>query len=91
MLRIAFHTFRRWKGTIEYRTKDILHVVQLLGHKNVRNTLLYVQLAEELFKDEQDYILKVAKTEAEICSLIEGGFEYVCEFEGHKIFKKKKY
>jgi hypothetical protein len=34
---------------------------------------------------------KVAKTEAEICSLIEAGFGYVCEFEGHKIFKKKKY
>jgi hypothetical protein len=65
--------------------------MQLLGHKNIKNTLLYVQLAEELFKEEQDYISKVAKTEIEICSLIDAGFEYVCEFEGHKIFKKKKY
>jgi integrase/ribosomal protein L37AE/L43A len=92
ILRITFHTFRHWKGTIEYhRTKDILHVMQLLGHKNIKNTLIYVQLAEELFKDDQDYISKVAKTETEICSLVEAGFEYVCEFEGHKIFKKKKY
>jgi len=92
MLRITFHTFRRWKGTIEYhRTKDILHVMQLLGHKSIKNTLLYVQLAEELFKEEQDYISKVAKSENEICSLVEAGFEYVCEYEGHKIFKKKKY
>ncbi len=92
LIRITFHTFRRWKGTIEYhRTKDILHVMQLLGHKNIKNTLLYVQLAEELFKDEIDYVSKVAKTEAEICALIEAGFEYVCEFNGHKIFKKRKY
>jgi hypothetical protein len=65
--------------------------MQLLGQKNIKNTLLYVQLAEELFKEEQDCISKVAKTETEICSLVEAGFEYVCEFEGHKIFKKKKY
>jgi hypothetical protein len=65
--------------------------MQVLGHKNIKNTLLYVQLAEELFKDELDYISKVAKTEAEICTLVEAGFEYVCEFNGHKIFKKKKY
>jgi integrase len=90
--RITFHTLRRWKGTMEYhRTKDILHVMQLLGHKNIKNTLLYVQLAEELFKDELDYISKVAKNEKEICSLVEAGFEYVCEFNGHKIFRKKKY
>jgi integrase/predicted RNA-binding Zn-ribbon protein involved in translation (DUF1610 family) len=90
--RITFHTLRHWKGTIEYhRTKDILHVMQILGHKNIKNTLIYVQLAEELFKDEQDYVSKVAKTEADICSLVEARFEYVCEFNGHKIFRKKKY
>jgi len=34
--RITFHTLRRWKGRIEYhRTKDILHVMQVLGHKNI--------------------------------------------------------
>jgi integrase len=92
LLRITFHTLRRWKGTIEYhRTKDILHVMQVLGHKSIKNTLLYVQLAEELFQGEIDYISKVAKTEAEICLLVEAGFEYVCEFNGHKIFRRKKY
>ena len=92
LLRITFHTLRRWKGTIEYhRTKDILHVMQVLGHKSIKNTLLYVQLAEELFQGEIDYISKVAKTEAEICTLVEAGFEYVCEFNGHKIFRRKKY
>ena len=39
-----------------YRMKDLLHVMQTLGHKNIKNTLLYVQLAEELFKDQQEYM-----------------------------------
>jgi integrase len=33
LLRITFHTLRHFKGTMEYqRTKDILHVMQTLGH-----------------------------------------------------------
>jgi len=31
---ITFHTFRHWKATMEYhKTKDILYVMRLLGHK----------------------------------------------------------
>jgi integrase len=38
---ITFHTLRHWKATMEYhRTKDILHVMQILGHKNIKNTLV---------------------------------------------------
>lgn len=45
LLRITFHTFRHWKATMEYhKTKDILHVMQLLGHRNIKNTLIYTQL-----------------------------------------------
>jgi hypothetical protein len=47
-------------------------------------------LEEALFQGETNYISKVAKTEKEICSLIEAGFEYVTEFEGAKIFRKRK-
>ena len=55
--RITFHTFRHWKATMEYhRTKDNLYVKQVLGHKRIENTLIYVQLAEELFKDQIEYI-----------------------------------
>jgi hypothetical protein len=41
-------------------------------------------------RGESQYISKVAKTEKEICALIEAGFEYVTEFQGSKIFKKRK-
>jgi integrase len=42
---ISSKTLRHYKATMEYhRTKDILHVMQLLGHKNIRYTLVYTHL-----------------------------------------------
>jgi hypothetical protein len=64
--------------------------MQALGHKNIKNTLLYIQLEETLFQGHQDYISKVAKSQKDICALIEAGFEYVTDFEGAKIFRKPK-
>jgi len=52
--------------------------------------LLYAQLEEALFQGEHEYISKVAKTEKEICKLVEEGFEYVTDFEGAKVFRKRK-
>jgi hypothetical protein len=74
-----------------HRTKNILHVKQVLGHKRIENTLKYIQLAEELFKGEIEYVSRVAKTEGEACLLMESGFDFVCDFNGNKLFRKKKY
>ncbi|MEM3766694.1 MAG: site-specific integrase [Candidatus Bathyarchaeia archaeon] len=47
ILKISFHTLRHWKATMEYhKTKDILHVMQILGHRNIKNTLVYTQLVK---------------------------------------------
>ncbi|MEM2441799.1 MAG: tyrosine-type recombinase/integrase [Candidatus Bathyarchaeia archaeon] len=46
---IHFHTIRHWKATMEYaKTRDILHVMKVLGHKNIKNTLIYTHLVEGL-------------------------------------------
>jgi len=88
LLQISFHTFRHWKATMEYhRTKDILHVMQILGHRSIQNTLVYTHLVN--FKDNE-YTAKVAHSEQEVCQLIEAGFEYVCDYQGNKIFRKRK-
>jgi len=85
---ISFHTLRHFKATMEYhKTKDILHVMQVLGHKNINNTLIYTQLIN--FKDD-DYIAKVAHSEQEVCQLLEAGFEYVCDYDRNKILRKRK-
>ena len=88
--RISFKTLRHWKGTTEYhKTKDLLHVQQTLGHKNVKNTLLYIQLAS-VEEPESQFICKVAKEPKEIQDLIEQGFQFVCSQDGLTYFKKPK-
>jgi integrase len=85
---ITFHTFRHWKATMEYyKTRDILHVKQVLGHKSLDNTMKYTQLIG--FRDDE-YSARVAHNQDEACQLIETGYEYVCDFEGNKLFKKRK-
>jgi len=89
LMQIHFHTLRHWKGTMEYaRTKDILHVMQVLGHRRIQNTLKYIQLVH--FDAPADYVCKVARTDEEIGALIELGFQYVCENNGLKFFRKPK-
>jgi integrase len=86
--RITFHTFRHWKAAMEYhKTKDILHVMRLLGHKNIKNTLIYTQLVT--FEDE-DYLCKAAVDVKEATLLIEAGYEYVCAMDNVKLFRKRK-
>ena len=88
ILKIHFHTFRHWKATMEYhKTRDILHVMRLLGHRNIQNTLIYTQL---ISIQDDEYVCKAAKTFHEATQLIEGGFEYVTEMEGYKLFRKRK-
>jgi integrase/recombinase XerD len=88
LTQITFHTFRHWKATMEYhKTKDILHVKEILGHKSINNTLLYTQLVS--FK-EDEFTAKVAHSEKEACQLIESGFDFVCNFGDNKLFRKRK-
>jgi len=88
LLQITFHTFRHWKATMEYhKTKDILYVMQFLGHKNIKNTLIYTQLVS--FENDE-YICKAATNVKEATELIEAGFEYICDVEGVKLFRKRK-
>lgn len=91
--KITLKTFRHFKGTMTYyKTKDIVYTQRVLGHKNIKNTMRYIHLAQVLFKNEQEYITKVARNVKEACSLIEAGFEYVTgEYDdGGKIFRKLK-
>ena len=69
------------------RTKDILYVKKLLGHKRIKSTILYTQLIN--FQD-YEYSCKVAGTVKEAKELVEAGFEFVTSFEDVKIFRKRK-
>jgi integrase len=86
--RISFKTLRHFKATMEYRkTRDILHVMAVLGHKNIRNTLVYTHLVN--FEGDE-YVCKVARTVEEAKNLVEDGFDYVTDVDNMKLFRKRK-
>jgi integrase len=65
LLEITFHTLRHWRATMEFhRTKDILHVMKFLGHRNIGSTLIYIGLEKATFGSPKDdeFTVRVAKT-----------------------------
>ena len=74
-----------------HKTRDIIQVQQLLGHKKIDNTLIYVNLEAALFQTENDsFHVRTARTPEEITALLEVGFEYICEKHELLYFKKRK-
>jgi integrase/DNA-directed RNA polymerase subunit RPC12/RpoP len=89
--KIHFHLIRHWKGTMEYhKTQNIIAVQKLLGHKSILNTQIYINLEQAIFELNDDYEVKVAETLDAACKLLEVGFEYVCDMDGRKLFRKRK-
>jgi integrase len=93
LLKISFHSLRHLKGTNEYhKTKDILYVQNLLGHRTIKSTMQYINLEAALYHNSNtdDFHVKVAETLDQACELLETGFEYVTDMEGKKLFRKRK-
>ena len=87
---IHFHTFRHWKATMEYhRTKDILHVKQLLGHRDINTTLIYTQIVSF---ESNEFIPRRAKSREEEDALIKAGFEFVRYDHANReaVYRKRK-
>ena len=76
---------------MNYKTKKLIVARALLGHRSIKNTLIYIDLETACCPNGgDDYHTKVAKTETEICSLIEAGFEYILQKDGLAYFRKRK-
>jgi len=74
-----------------HEIKDILFVQRRLGHRSLKNTLRYIQLAETYFGVEDDeYITKVAENIEQSIPLIEAGYVEAADLNGVKIFKIPK-
>jgi len=70
-----------------HKTKDILYVMKMLGHRNIQNTLIYTQL---ITFESDEYHSAVAKTIDEARAMVEGGFHYVCTHNDVMLFRKRK-
>jgi integrase len=91
LLKIRLYDLRHWFATTTYiKTRDIFCVKYLLGHRRLENTLIYIHLAKSLTDFPEDYACAVAHNVDEAAKLIEQGFDYVTEFDGVKLFRKRK-
>jgi integrase/recombinase XerD len=89
---ISFHTLRHWKGTMEYhKTQSIMHVKQILGHKSITSTMIYINLEQAIFLNGTDeWTTATAKTPEECCKLIDVGFTLADTIDGIHIYRKRK-
>jgi len=89
LLQINLKTFRHYKGSTLYAaTKDLFHVKNVLGHVNIQNTIVYIHLLAE--EPDDSFIVKVANDLTEFTRLIELGFEFVTDYDGLKVLRKRK-
>jgi integrase len=92
--KITFHTFRHWKGTTEYhKTKDIMHVASILGHKDIHSTQKYIVIENALYSNtfDDEWTHKVCHSIEEEGKIINAGFELVRAInETTTIYRKRK-
>lgn len=89
--KIHLHTFRHCKALREYhKTRDILHVMAILGHRNINTTYRYISLYNQIYKPQRNikYVTKIASTKQERCDFINDGWELVDKDGEDWYFKK---
>jgi integrase len=85
---IRLYDFRHHYATNLYnKTRDILLVMNKMGHTQIKTTMIYTQL---LNLNEDEWTCKSANNVKDATALIEAGFEYITEMEGLKLFRKRK-
>ena len=75
--KIHFHTFRHCKALREYhKTRDLLHVMVILGHRKIETTYKYLRLYNQIYKPQQpnQFITKIASTKKERIELLNDGW-----------------
>jgi integrase len=92
LLAITFHTFRHWKATMLYhQTKDPYYVKDFLGHKSLDSTEIYINIERTMFESSSDeFTVKVTDKPEEMKTLLETGFEYVCQKDSLVFLRKRK-
>jgi integrase len=87
---IHLHTFRHWKATTEFaKTQNLPHVMELLGHRNIQNTMIYMHLAKFECKE---YETAYAATLMEEDELLKAGFDFIRfnEKEQLAVYRRRK-
>ena len=63
------------------------YVQKLLGHRRIESTMLYTRLVEF---ESSEYTSRGTSSLQGARRLVEAGFEYVCDHDGYKLFRKRR-
>jgi len=87
-LKIRLYDLRHFYGSMLYHeTKDLFYVKEKMGHRSISSTMKYMHLIK--FESE-NFIVKVAQNLDEFTDLLGKGFNYVSDFNGMKVLRKRK-
>ena len=92
-IKIHFHTFRHCKALREYhRTKDILYVKTVLGHRSILTTQQYVEIYSQIYSNDKpdQFITKIAVTKEERIALLDDGWTFIKNDGDDWYFRKPK-
>lgn len=74
-----------------HRTRSLMHMKELLDHKTVKSTDIYIHLEKEYFKQSKnDFIVRRAVSIKGMMALAAVGFEKFDEADGVHLYKKPK-
>jgi integrase len=92
LLRIHFHTLRQWAITeYAHKAKDPFLVQHFSRHKDMKCVMKYVHYEKIIYQasGNDGWTVRAAKTAEEAMELLKVGFDYVTDFEGVKLFRKR--
>jgi len=75
-----------------HQKRDPYYVKEFLGHKSMKNTEIYINIERTMFGESgnDEYTVKIAENPKEVKSLLEVGFEYVCQKDNLIFLRKRK-
>ena len=82
-----------WKATKLYnQTKHPNYVKGFLGHKSLKNTEIYITVERTLFGEtgNDEFTVRVSEDPEEIKTLLEVGFQYICQKDNLIFLRKRK-
>jgi hypothetical protein len=74
-----------------HKTKDPYYVKDFLGHKSLKSTEIYINIERTVFEPSSDeFTVRVVDKAEEVKTLLEVGFEYVCQKDNLIFLRKRK-
>lgn len=91
---IGLHDFRHWKLTmVAHEFNGNAHYIQYFaGHRDLNTQQIYIHLAEQYCgrSASSEFVVELAKNVEEAKKLIAVGFEFVHEYQGIMMYRKRK-